>query len=223
MAYKPQYPSICDACNKDILLTKRQLEQYVNHFCDRTCHAEWKRATKHFSPEARAVTTKYIITLLLGEKQCPRCKEVKPLDGFSNNKGRPDGLSVYCRECLHDDNTTPAMREYKRSYAEKIYKADQATANARQKDYREKNRSPYLRYQYGMTQNDYDLWFEKQNGVCRICGNAPPDGRNLHVDHDHATGVVRGLLCQTCNSMLGMAQDNVDILAAGIAYLTERK
>ena len=55
----------------------------------------------------------------------------------------------------------------------------------------------------------------RQNGVCAVCGV----GGKLHVDHDHETGLVRGLLCGSCNRALGLLKDNVDSLKMAIDYL----
>lgn len=48
---------------------------------------------------------------------------------------------------------------------------------------------------------EYDRLLTKQNGVCAICGR-PPKTRKLHIDHDHKTGRIRGLLCVRCNRAL---------------------
>lgn len=57
---------------------------------------------------------------------------------------------------------------------------------------------------YGLTTVDWDAMFDQQKGVCAIC-EKPKDKQQhrLCVDHDHATGKVRGLLCKTCNRLLG--------------------
>lgn len=55
--------------------------------------------------------------------------------------------------------------------------------------------------QLGVSDDDYARMLEAQGGVCAICGN-PPKSRRLHVDHDHRTGKVRGLLCFRCNRAL---------------------
>jgi hypothetical protein len=60
---------------------------------------------------------------------------------------------------------------------------------------------------------------DAQDGVCVICGSPPPDESSLHVDHDHRTGRIRGLLCFTCNNALGDFGDDLDRLARAVTYL----
>jgi hypothetical protein len=71
---------------------------------------------------------------------------------------------------------------------------------------------------FGFGDAAYNALLDKQGGVCAICGG-PPAGSGLHVDHDHKTGRIRGLLCMHCNLMLGYARDNPDILKKGMAFL----
>ena len=76
---------------------------------------------------------------------------------------------------------------------------------------------------YGIDTTEYQRLLEQQNGVCAICRN-PPDGigktgKVLHVDHDHKTGAVRGLLCRTCNPALGAFADDIARLKQAIVYL----
>lgn len=75
---------------------------------------------------------------------------------------------------------------------------------------------------YGLTEADYERMKDEQGGVCAICGGtqsrADSDGE-LVVDHDHATGAVRALLCGLCNTGIGALRDDPTILAAAIAYL----
>ncbi len=60
-----------------------------------------------------------------------------------------------------------------------------------------------------------------QGGRCAICGSTTSGGNGWHLDHDHLTGVNRGVLCNLCNPMLGMAKDSIEILNAAIAYLKD--
>jgi hypothetical protein len=71
---------------------------------------------------------------------------------------------------------------------------------------------------------DWDALMQWQGGVCAICAQPPNVGHgrthgNLSIDHDHASGDVRGLLCHHCNLMLGNARDSVDVLLRAVVYL----
>ena len=75
---------------------------------------------------------------------------------------------------------------------------------------------------YGMEWDDYIAMIDLQGNKCAICGTSDP-GRghvNLSVDHDHATGKVRGLLCHPCNVGIGSFRDDPALLSAAIRYLT---
>jgi hypothetical protein len=67
---------------------------------------------------------------------------------------------------------------------------------------------------------EYEAMLSKQCGACAICKRPSPDGRRLHIDHDHSTGLVRGLLCHDCNRGLGIFKDSHVILKAAVKYLT---
>lgn len=83
---------------------------------------------------------------------------------------------------------------------------------------RETHRERWLKH-YGMTVAEFDARLEGQQGQCAICRGTDHNGRNWCVDHDHATGKVRGILCAECNVMLGNAKDNPAILRAAARYL----
>jgi hypothetical protein len=67
--------------------------------------------------------------------------------------------------------------------------------------------------------SDYNRLLESQKYSCSICGCRQQTNKAFDVDHDHKTGVVRGLLCHKHNNLLGCANDSVEILEAGIRYL----
>jgi hypothetical protein len=73
--------------------------------------------------------------------------------------------------------------------------------------------------EYGVTHAEFVALLAAQGGVCAICGNGNQSGRQLAVDHDHATGRPRGLLCTRCNPMLGYARDDIAVLQAATEYL----
>lgn len=103
-----------------------------------------------------------------------------------------------------------------------------ASRNARAKrDWpkrRDAERRRGLMKRYGITPERYDEMLAAQQGVCVICGDPPrPDGvhasARLHVDHDHTSGKIRGLLCGPCNSGLGLFRDHPGLLQKAIEYL----
>jgi hypothetical protein len=78
----------------------------------------------------------------------------------------------------------------------------------------------YFNYKtYNMRASDYQMMLDDQNGGCAICGAKPEKGKRLDIDHDHETGEVRGLLCGLHNRLLGMGQDDPNILRRAADYL----
>lgn len=124
-------------------------------------------------------------------KRCPDCGEEKPLEEFVRNRSKKSGRSSYCKPCW-----TLRIRRHK----QKLYGGE---------------RSFLLKLRYGVTLADVDAMQLRQNGLCAICRSQPAQ----HVDHCHATGEVRGLLCFGCNRGLGKAQDDPELLRRGLSYL----
>lgn len=95
--------------------------------------------------------------------------------------------------------------------------------NAYQRQYRaHKDRTAeYLKYKYGIDVETYNAKLEEQDGKCAICGKGQGNSvkSKLFVDHDHTTGKIRGLLCDSCNRGIGLLQDDADLLMAAVAYL----
>ena len=130
-------------------------------------------------------------------KVCTRCKVEKSLDSFNKRKDSKDGLQYFCKECKEVLN-------------KETYCPDKAA-----------NLS--LKSKFGMTLEDYDTMLEQQEGCCKVCGTDEPGGQGrFHVDHNHTTGKVRGLLCSGCNKGLGHLQDSPDVLLKALAYLLEQ-
>ncbi len=79
-------------------------------------------------------------------------------------------------------------------------------------------RETNLKHRYGLSLNAYTTMYEAQGGKCAICGDFYPQ---LHVDHSHATGTVRELLCRDCNLGLAAFEDDPVRMRAAAAYLRE--
>jgi len=130
-------------------------------------------------------------------KVCSKCKESKPLSDFTKDKNGKSGVHHYCKVCL-------------RSNKNKGYSYH-------------KSRARRLIATYNITESELALMYESQNGKCKICGEPKEfisKRKGLVVDHNHITGEIRGLLCYSCNTFIGNAQDNVDVLKSAIIYLS---
>lgn len=133
-----------------------------------------------------------------GRKTCSRCRVEKDYFEFGSNKSRHDGLTHNCRSCLKEIRAS-------RTEAQSRYYAEWSR-----------------RKLYGLTQDQYDDMIDAQDNRCAICRKETA-GKALHVDHDHETGRVRGLLCGPCNMGLGHFGDDVDRMADAIRYLKEEE
>ena len=90
-------------------------------------------------------------------------------------------------------------------------------------EYLERRRRRFRVAKYGLEYDDFLARITLQAGKCAICNIIPTKGHGieskLHVDHDHVTGEVRGLLCQSCNQAMGFMKDSVQTLKSAIKYL----
>ncbi len=75
---------------------------------------------------------------------------------------------------------------------------------------------------HGLTIEAFERMATEQGGVCAICSKPDPRDR-LHVDHDHATGIVRALLCGPCNRGLGSFRDDIATVTRAVSYLQEHR
>ncbi|MGZ6826061.1 MAG: endonuclease VII domain-containing protein [Mycobacteriales bacterium] len=126
-----------------------------------------------------------------GQKRCRDCLAVKPFEDFPRNKNLKDGRHSYCKTCHNARGKDTVKRLYGTS-----------------RDY-------HLRRRYGLQDGEWDEIMLDQGDVCAICRESPA----VHVDHDHDTGEVRGILCFNCNGGLGQFRDRVDIMRNAIDYL----
>lgn len=137
------------------------------------------------------------------------------------------------KERFAEERKTEKYREMRKRYNERRrekYKNDEEYRNEIKEKVHDYNSShPEQRLaqrvrKYGLTAEEYKQLIDKQGGKCAICGanigNA--EGDRLYVDHDHATGKVRGLLCTNCNLGLGKFQDSVQLLQKAILYLGDK-
>lgn len=82
------------------------------------------------------------------------------------------------------------------------------------------SRNTKLKSKYGISIKEFELLLEAWNYSCGICGKQQViDSVELCVDHDHKTGLIRGILCQSCNLALGNFKDSIKNVVNGVDYL----
>lgn len=150
------------------------------------------------------------------ELTCKSCKK----DYYKNYylENRDKSISA-AKE--HYDKNKDAIKEYRKYW----YSKNKDKISEKNRLWRKENvdrvRKQKRSYNYKIDQSKFDDIMSKQNGSCAICGGGQTrrNTQTLSVDHCHKSGVIRGLLCQHCNSTLGMARDNPETLESAAAYL----
>lgn len=124
-------------------------------------------------------------------KKCAKCGMSKPEDQFPRNKNYADGRHCNCKTC-HNAQVRESRRRLHGG-----------------------SRHYHLKRRYGIGAADVAAMIEEQGGLCPICRKRPA----VHVDHDHESNAVRGILCEMCNGGLGQFKDDVDRIRSAISYL----
>ena len=125
-------------------------------------------------------------------------------------------------------------RETREVYNREYYRKNRETIIATNKEWRRRNHEKMKAYhreysrkdrlrrsldRHGITKEQWDRMYEKQGGLCAICG-ARPNGRRLSIDRCRRTAKVRGLLCSACILMIGNSRDRPELMHKAAAYLT---
>jgi hypothetical protein len=135
-------------------------------------------------------------------KVCVDCGNYKRAGEFSRYSRSKDGLYSYCKDC---------RKERRRKY--------DATPEAKRKA-----RERAVLRRYGLNPYEYRKLLSRSDGRCEICREAlPEDTKFIHVDHDHVSGAIRGILCRGCNSGIGHFRENSAYLYAAIDYLRKHR
>ena len=137
----------------------------------------------------------------MNTKTCKKCNQTKSFSDFYKNKASVDQLTIYCKECAKESE-----RKTYHKYAE-IRKLGFVTRNLTRR-----NGETIPIEQYKVMLED-----QKNCGICNQFLTKP------YIDHNHTTGKIRMLLCHHCNTLLGMAKENTEILENAIKYLNKFK
>lgn len=142
------------------------------------------------------------------KRYCPSCDSFFPLDNFHKDARGTLGLTRRCKQC----------------HSGKSYQSRIKRPNLRSERY-ESMRKWMLDSKYNLTVEDFERLLKQQRGLCKICGTKPEKwwsneaNGGLSIDHHHACGKVRGLLCSNCNTAIGLLGENDKNLKRAIKYL----
>ncbi len=167
-------------------------------------------------------------------KRCRICNETKPLDAFYRMAEMRDGYRNECKACNLAARAVKyagdADMQAKARLRAKQWRIDnrqrfEATRKAyiASGRYSASSRRSHLKRTFGITVDEYEARLREQGGGCAVCEQPPKPGKSLHVDHDHETGYVRGLLCFKCNAALGQLDDDIPRIERALTYVATKR
>jgi len=169
-------------------------------------------------------------------RKCSKCGQDKAFSDFYLKNGKPQSWCKACYREWHRARYTPSTgaddaprtcavcgasyqpkQRRPSKFCSKECKAVERKTSGAQRD-------GHLMRKFGITHAEYEQMLADQGGGCALCGCKPEDQAAryttyLHVDHDHTTGAVRGLLCGEHNLLLGRFNDDPALLRSAAAYI----
>lgn len=150
-------------------------------------------------------------------KICTKCNVAKSLDLFQRDTNLLGGFKNACKDCIRQYDI-----EYRKLNKNRIKKKKQEYYTSKPHI----QKSIYLRLKYNLTIEQYESMLIAQNYKCAGCGSESVEHdryKSLCIDHDHATGQIRGLLCHPCNTAIGASKENINRLEGCAEYLKTHK
>lgn len=144
---------------------------------------------------------------------CKACRKIKMKEwALANLEKRAESSRRW--RAAHPEKARAAWVNWKARNRRRVVEANRARYEYDKVGWRHRNWVNSLKKQFGITEADYNRMLEEQKGKCKICEGSPTNSklRHFHVDHDHETGKVRGLLCNECNCALGLLKDSPTLL-----------
>lgn len=153
--------------------------------------------------------------MIATSKTCPNCHRTLDIEMFTPSTTSNDGYHCYCKNCRAEKQRARyiKMKIQDPNFAENTRQAQAKYRDTKKNDqvwvekYKEKYKNYGYKKKYGITLIEKELMLISQNNQCLICEKEMKLNNNCHVDHNHETSKVRGLLCGRCNGGLGYIED----------------
>ncbi len=219
---KPNFPNMidlelgvksCTKCGDTKTLSEFSKDaqgQHGYHNQCRKCHNARKHTHFGMTPEGRQIRYKREKSnagkVILTEKTCTKCQELKPITEFTKLCTTRDGVNTQCKKCVS-------------SYTSIRYRGSEKVRKTLIKKATDRNRKS----KYGVSPEEFVSRLALQGGGCAICNKVLDESKRSligHVDHCHVTNKVRGVLCSSCNIGIGLFRDNRKLLSRAIDYLS---
>jgi thiol-disulfide isomerase/thioredoxin len=172
--------------------------KYFSYRVDKGYHRTTCRFCTHGYKASRLDKTNNTLELFQkGLKICSNCKEIKTIDNYNFYKKSAVGLASWCNTCRKEHRTLNIDKSY----------------------------IAVIKRKYGISEEEYIQILKKFDNKCGICSSTDSGGRSkrMSLDHCHKTGKIRGILCHSCNTGLGLLKDSTEILQKAIDYLESNK
>jgi hypothetical protein len=144
--------------------------------------------------------------------KCDKCNGTEFYQTVNRNKPR-----FSCKNCMKN-----RAKQYRISHKERLNEQDRERGKMPHRIIQ--NQARFLKSKYNLTLDQYRAMRLEQNEKCAVCNQVFDDDnrhKTCHVDHDHKTGKIRGLLCCECNLAIGKMKDSPELLEKAAKYLED--
>lgn len=207
---------ICSKCKREL-----KLDMFQNHkknkdgksYMCKFCISMHKREYRLNNPE---IIEKERIRSRQWRKKNKEYKRKKDKEYQEKNRDR---ILAQKREYGKEYRKRPEAIIYMNKYCEDNKDGLKKQKKKYRQAHKKEAQNASLLWNYNLTLEEYNKMLEEQKGVCYICGGVNKNGKNLFVDHNHSNGHIRRLLCMKCNIVLGIFEENIQLIENAISYL----
>lgn len=209
----------CEYCHNEIppTLVGRPASKFCSKICKEKQRSDRQKAERIAAKENRVCLfcQKSLTVQLKGNAQtCSKECSIAHQNRMKSERSAHARIGRLCVKCNQELNSSIKKGA--------LYCSEDCKKSVLNQRYRDRNRHKPRERLYGITEDQYNQFLSDQNNKCAICHTDEPGGKGgWHVDHNHDTGIVRGLLCHKCNVGLGHFNDDSILIDRASKYLSK--